>query len=148
LGKDQPFLIQDKSTVLNHITSVKEHVQLNEIKLNLENTKCMLLNASTSIDFPPLCKLDDNDKGQLEEIKLLCLILTSDLNFDKNKEHTLKKGSKRISMLKRLNNLSAQEERMIDVYIKELLSDLWLAVPILPKPNKTCFLSILNDSLD
>ena len=42
----------------------------------------------------------------------------------------MKKGLKRIWMLKRLKNLGAQEEPLIDVYTKQICSVLELAFPV------------------
>ena len=81
-----------------------------------------------SIDFLPSYQLDRINIELVEEMELLGLIFTSNLKFDKNTDHIVKKGFKRIWMLKRLKNLSSQEEQLIDVYIKQLCSVLELAV--------------------
>ena len=123
-------IIQDKSKVLSQITAVKEYAQLNDMKLNLKKTKFMLFNACTSIDFLPSHNLDGIDIELVEEMKLLGLILTSDLKFDKNTDYIVKRGFKRIWMLKRLKNLGAKAEQLIDVYVKQIRSVLELAVPV------------------
>ena len=62
-------------------------------------------------------------------MKLLGLIITSDLKFSKNTDYIVKKAFKRIWMLKRLKNLGASDDQLIDVYLKQIRSVLELAVP-------------------
>ena len=51
------------------------------------------------------------------------------MKFDKNTECIVQKGFKRIWILKRLKNLGASSEQLIDINIKQIRSVLELAVP-------------------
>ena len=101
------------------------------MKLNLKKTKFMLFNPSRKIDFMPTFSLDNHTEIELvEEMKLLGVVITSDMKFNKNTEFIVKRAFKRIWMLKRLKNLGANSEQLIDVYIKQIRSVVELAVPV------------------
>ena len=123
-------LVPGNSQVLSQITSVIEYAKENDMKLNLDKTKFMLFNHCQSIDFQPSYTIDGTEIEYVEETKLLGLVLTSDLKFDRNTEFIVKKGYKRIWILKRLKNLGASIKQLIDVYVKQIRSVLELSVPV------------------
>ena len=123
-------LANENSKVLKQIQAVDDYAQSNEMKLNLKKTKFMLFNACTSIDFLPTFNLGGVEIELVEEMKLLGLIITSDLKFEKNTEYIVKKAYKRVWMLKRLKNLGASTEQLLDVYQKQIRSVLELAVSV------------------
>ena len=100
------------------------------MKLNLKKTKFMLFNACTSIDFMPELTLEGNGIDLVEEMKILGLVLTSDLKFKRNTEYIVKRAFKRIWMLRRLKNLGASNDQLVNVYVKQIRSVLELAVPV------------------
>ena len=119
------------SRVFQEINEINEYATANEMKLNLKKTKFMLFNPSRKIDFMPTFSLDNHTEIELvEEMKLLGVVITSDMKFNKNTEFIVKRAFKRIWMLKRLKNLGANSEQLIDVYIKQIRSVVELAVPV------------------
>ena len=123
------ILMPNKSKVYSQILEVNEYAKTNEMKLNLEKTKFMIFNSCSSIDFMPTFSIGGTEINLVEEMKLLGLIITSDLKFSKNTDYIVKKAFKRIWMLKRLKNLGAANDQLIDVYLKQIRSVLELAVP-------------------
>ena len=77
-------LVPGNSQVLSQITSVVEYARENDMKLNLVKTKFMIFNHCQSIYFEPSYTLDGTEIEYVEESKLLGLVLTSDLKFDRN----------------------------------------------------------------
>ena len=100
------------------------------MKLNLNKTKFMKFDSSKSIDFMPTFQIDGHEIDLVEEIKILDVIITSDLKFSSNTEYIVERAFKRIWMLRRLKNLGASDELLIDVYIKQVRSVFELAVPV------------------
>ena len=123
-------LIAENSKVFNQIAEVKDYAQANDMKLNLQKTKFMLFNQCRTLDFMPTLSLEGDDIEVVEEMKLLGVIITSDMKFTKNTEYIIKKGFRRIWMLRRLKNLGASCENLVEVYIKQIRSVLELAVPV------------------
>ena len=97
-------------------------MQQKTMKINLEKTKIMLFNQSKKYDF----KLDLNIEGvQLEvvnKMKLLGVIITDDLKWDVNTDFITKKAFSRLWLLRRLKQLGASKEALLDVYAKNVRS--------------------------
>ena len=80
--------------------------------------------------FQPSYTIESTEIETVEETKLLGVILTSDLKFDKNTEYIVKRAYLRIWILRRLKNLGTTIEQLTDVYTKQILSILELAIPL------------------
>ena len=74
--------------------------------------------------------LDGNEIALVEEMKILGVVITSDLKFSTNTEYIVERAFKRVWMLRRLKNLGANDSQLIDVFIKQVRSVLELAVPV------------------
>ena len=123
-------LIQAKSKVFEQIIAVHKYSKENDMQLNLKKTKFMLFNQCKTIDFQPSYTIESTEIETVEETKLLGAILTSDLKFDKNTEYIVKRAYLRIWILRRLKNLGTTIEQLTDVYTKQILSILELAIPL------------------
>ena len=82
---------------------------------------------STSI--MPLLQLEKSELEVVEELKLLGIILRSDLKWSSNTEYIVKKANSRLWQIRRLKNLGADADNLLDVFIKQVRSVLELAVP-------------------
>ena len=100
------------------------------MKVNAKKTKLMLFNPAKSMDFMPQLNLDGQDINLVEETKVLGLVIRSDLKWSSNTDSMVVKGFKRIWMLRRLKQLGANRDELLDVYIKQVRSVLELAVPV------------------
>lgn len=123
-------LIPEKSKVLRQIKEIQDYARSNEMKLNLKKTKFMLFNKCKNIDFMPSLTLEGMEIELVEEMKILGVVLSSDLKFSKNTEYIVERGFSRIWMLRRLKNLGASVHQLVDVYIKQVRSVLEFAVPV------------------
>ena len=63
-------------------------------------------------------------------MKLLGIVVRSDLKWCSNTENMVIKASNRVWMIRRLKTLGASMPELIDVYIKQIRSVLELAVPV------------------
>ena len=99
------------------------------MKLNLKKTKVMVFNPCTSIDFMPEISIDGAELEVVEELRLLGVIIRSDMSWASNTELMVQKANKRMWFLRRLKYMGAPEEDLKDVYIKDIRSVLELAVP-------------------
>ena len=100
------------------------------MKINLKKTKVIVFNPCTSIDIMPELSLGDSEIEVVDEIRLLGLIIRSDLKWIANTDHMVKKANKRLWILRRLKFLGAQEDDLVDIYAKQIRSVLELAVPV------------------
>ena len=79
--------------VLSKIKGVSEYAETNYMKLNLKKTKFMLFNTCSSIDFHPTLEIDNCDVELVEEMRLLGVIITSDLKFHRNTDYIVREVS-------------------------------------------------------
>ena len=70
----------------------------------------------------PTINLNDEEIETLEQIKILGVVISSDLKFSQNTQYIVQKAFKRIWMLRRLKNLGASESQLLDVYTKQIRS--------------------------
>ena len=112
------------------MNDIQDYAESNEMKINFKKTKLMLFNRSKNIDFMPELCLQGNEINLVEKMKILGVIITSDLKFSSNTEFIVKKAFGRIWMLRRLKNLGTDAGQQTDVYIKQIRSVLELAVPV------------------
>ena len=119
----------EKSNVFEQLTKTREYANENDIKINEKKTKLMLFNPCTSIDFMPEVRLENHELEVVEEMRLLGVIIRSDLKWTSNTENIVKKANKRLWILRRLKNLGAEAGDLTEVYTKQIRSVLELAVP-------------------
>jgi hypothetical protein len=100
-----------------------------EIKINHKKTKLMVFNPCTSVDFMPEFTLDNQELEVVGEMRLLGLILRADMKWTSNTDNMVKRANKRLWILRRLKNLGAEDEDLVDIYTKQIRSVLLLAVP-------------------
>ena len=88
-------------SILQHqLEDLKEYTKQHSMKLNTRKTKCMPYINSKTKDFMPQLKLDN--EGFLEviyEIKLVGLVLSSDLKWDNHVNYTVSRVNKASSKL-------------------------------------------------
>ena len=99
------------------------------MKLNYKKTKVMLFNPCRKIDFMPELRIGDHELQVVDEIRLLGLIIRSDMSWIANTANIVGKANKRLWILRRLKNLGAQQIDLVDVFIKQIRSVLELAAP-------------------
>ena len=99
------------------------------MKLNFKKTKIMVFNPCKSLDFKPEISLDGKELEIVDEIRLLGLIIRSDMKWNANTLNMVKKASKRLWILRRLKQLGASTHALVDVYIRQVRCVLELAAP-------------------
>ena len=118
------------SGVYKQLLKTIDYAKNNEMKINYKKTKLMVFNPCSSIDFSPEFSLENNDLEVVDEMRLLGIVIKSDLKWTANTENMVQRANKRIWILRRLKNLGAKNNDLKDVYIKQIRSVLELAVPV------------------
>ena len=117
------------SRVFKQLQKVETYASKNDMKLNYKKTKIIVFNPCRNIDFMPEIYMEDNHLEVVDEIRLLGLILRSDMKWTSNTKNIVSKANKRLWMLRRLKNLGAKEADLIEVYTKQVRCVLELAAP-------------------
>ena len=90
----------------------------------------MKFTKSRTKDFPVEMKLDHSFLEVKSKVRILGVILTSDLRWNSNTEFMCKKAFKNIWMLRRMKALKMDPFTILDYYFKEIRVHLELAVPV------------------
>ena len=92
------------------------------MKINKKKTKSMLFNTAKKRDFTPTLSIDGEEIDLVEEMKLLGVIITSDLKWSKNTQYTTKRGYNKLWILRRLKQNGANTKELCDIYQKHVRS--------------------------
>ena len=100
------------------------------MRINVNKTKIMLFNSSKKWDFTPTVSLGNKSTNLelVDEVKLLGIIITSDMKWHKNTSHLCERGYSRLWMLRNLKRFGASERELLD--IKQCRSVLEMAAPV------------------
>ena len=90
----------------------------------------MVFNSSTTWDFEPNFEVDGTVIQVVKDTKLLGIHLTFDLKWKKHVNMTTKQAYARLWILKRLVNLGARRDILVDTYIKQVRTVLEYGVPV------------------
>ena len=74
----------------------------------------------------------------ISQIRLLGVVLTSDLKFKTNTEQMITRAYKKLWMLRRLKHLGATSSDLVDVYFKQIRSLVEYAVPVWQSSISQC----------
>ena len=135
-------LPEENSEVLKQLKETESYATENKMKVNYKKTKVMLFNNCKKWDFMPKMEMEGHQLELAEEMKVLGVVLRSDMKWSSNTKYIVDKAYSRLWMIRRLKNFGVGHEDMKDVYLKQVRSVLELAVPAW-HPGLT-----LADSLD
>ena len=119
----------ENSRVYKQLQKTQTQTEQNEMRLNFKKTKLITFNPCTTIDFMPEISLDGHDLEVVDEIRLLGIILRSDMKWISNTKNMITKANKRLWILRRLKFLGADQDDLLEVYTKQIRCILELAVP-------------------
>ena len=77
----------------------------------------------------PDLEIDGTELEVMENIKLLGIIIQSDMKWKSNTSNLVNKSNKKLWMIRRLKYLGAEQDDLVDIYVKHVRSILELAVP-------------------
>ena len=126
------ILPRNKCVISDQLNQLSKYVKDHQMRINEEKTKVMLFNPSKKWDFTPSVSLGIKSPNLevVDEIKLLGIIITSDMKWNRNTSQLCEKWYRRLWMLRNLKRLGATVPELLDVYIKQCRSILELAAPV------------------
>ena len=112
----------EDSKVQAQLDELTKYAGDNEMKINQEKSKVMLFNTSYKNDFKPELTIDGVLLEVVDKMKLLGVIITSDLKWKENTDFITKKAYSRLWLIKRLKQVGASARALLDTYIKHVRS--------------------------
>ena len=82
------YLPPESSYIHKEIARLQEYSSANQMKINVEKTKLMIFKA---IDVHPVIEMDDKQLEIVESMKLLGVIVTSDMKWHQNTDFITQK---------------------------------------------------------
>ena len=119
----------NNSKVYKQLKMTESYVQKNEMIINHKKTKLIIFNPCRKIDFMSEISLAGHEIEVVDEIRLLGIIIRSDMKWTSNTQNMITKAHKRLWILRRLKNMGACDSDLIDVFVKQIRCILELAVP-------------------
>ena len=113
------------------VDKLKIYAKENGMKINKDKTKVMLFNRATKTDFMPKLELTEGNPIEVvEEMKLLGIMIRSDLKWTSNTKLITAKCYKRMWMLRNLKKFGASEINLLEVYFQQVRSITEMACPV------------------
>ena len=125
------YLPLDKCKTQQKINEILQFTQENEMVINSSKSKTMLFNRAKNYDFMPEIKtVDDQVAEVVSEMKLLGVVISSDLKWHSHVKNLSKCANAKLWILRRLKYLGANQSILLDVYYKQIRSILEYAAPL------------------
>ena len=112
------------------LEDVRSFAKDHKMVQNSSKTKIMLFNKSSKWDFmPEICISEGQNLDVVEEFKILGLTVSTDMRWDKHTKNICRRGYMQLWALRRLKNLGASTDILVDLYEKQIRSILEYAAP-------------------
>ena len=129
--RTQQVLTPHHNQLQQELTSLQHFANNNLMEVNPAKTKIMMFNFSKTLDFPPELSVGGEDfLSTVTTTKLLGVIINSDLTWEENCQHIVKKASSKLWILRKLKNLNLDTKYLLDFYVKEIRCHLEYQSPV------------------
>ena len=129
-SRTKQILPPNQSEVQDQLNRLHEYAIDNEMKINIKKSKIMLFNAAKTRDFSPEMIIENQTLDVVEELKLLGVIITTDMKWHSNTDYITKKSYARLWLMRRLKLFGASQSELLDVYSKQIRSVLEFAAVV------------------
>ena len=129
-GSSGHVLPPARSVVYSQLLKTEQYAIANNMKINFSKTKLMVFNPCWSLNFSPEFSLGGQKLEVVEMAKLLGVTIRSDLKWCSNTESIVRRAANKLWLIRRLKNMGANKEELLDMYKKHCRSILEYAVPV------------------
>ena len=125
------ILPEENNLLQLYLHDAENFISKNKMVINKKKTNVMNVTKSKKWSFPAELKFkDDTTLETMRETKLLGVLVSDDLSWQKNTNYICEKARKKIWILRRMAELNLDPFTMLDIYQKEVRSIVELAVPV------------------
>ena len=125
------MILPIEENILQHqVDNFLSFIADNKLVANTRKCKAMKFNFSKKHDFPLEITMGQDTLEEVNQLKLLGVIITSDLKWQMNTEYIVRKAMSKIWILRRMKQLGVGQATLADYWAKEGRSRLELAVPV------------------
>ena len=116
IATENYFLSPENTDSQRNLNTIQDWSSQNLMKLNCSKTKYMIINFCKSAEFNTRLFIQNQLLEQVEETRILGVILTADLKWHKNTENLVKEANKRMILLRKLIAFDVPKENLIQIY--------------------------------
>ena len=117
------------SQVYQQLKKTENFAKMNQMQINYKKSKLMIFNPCRSLDFQPEFGFGQDHMEVVEHMKLLGVILQSDLKWSMNTANIVSRASNKLWIIRRLKELGAKPYELVDMFTKQCRSILEYGVP-------------------
>ena len=107
-----------------YVKEINDWTEKNLMKLNEKKTHQIIFNFNRDKQFTTEVRLKGKPLEIVEEVKLLGVIITNDLRWDKNTSYLVKKANKKMRMLHIASKFTRNREHLKQIYKTFIRSNL------------------------
>ena len=112
---DSYFLPTNNINMQEYLNQISEWTNTNLMVLNETKSKYIVFNRAQA-DLNTRLVMNNVKLDQVHEARLLAVLLTDDLKFDKNTQDICKRAFARISLITKLKFVGVQRHDLVDIY--------------------------------
>ena len=117
IGIDNKYLPPENIMSQQYIHNIEQWTHNKQMKLNVEKSKYMLINFTKKYQVNKRLNMEQELLQQVNQTRLLGLILRDDLSFKSNTEHITRNAFKRMTILHKLGKFSLPVEDLVNIYV-------------------------------
>ena len=103
-----------------YLEKINAWTEKNLMELNVKKTKSMIFNFTKKYQFSTNLSLNNMKIENVEQTKLLGLVLTSDLKWDENTNYLVKESNKRMVMLRAASKFTSDKTVLKQIYYSRI----------------------------
>ena len=116
IGVENKYLPPENILSQKYLNNIEKWTEEMEMKLNVEKSKYMIINFTDNYQINTRLRLEEKLLKQVNETRLLGVILRDDLSFKSNTNFITKKAYKRMSILHNLCQFNVPLEDLLNIY--------------------------------
>ena len=110
------FIKSEHLKTTDYIKDINSWTEKNLMKLNEKKTKQIIFNFNRDKQFITEVRLKNEPLEVVDEVKLLGVVIDSDLKWDKNTSYLVKKANKKMRMLHLASKFTKNREHLKQIY--------------------------------
>ena len=111
------FIPSEHLKTKDYLEKIKQWTENQRMILNQKKTKVIIFNFTDNYKFTAKLELNGEMLDVVKEAKLLGVIITDDLKWDRNTDYIVKKANMRMELLRKVANFSTSIEDKKEIYV-------------------------------
>ena len=113
---DKEFLPMENTKSYDYLKEISSWTQNHQMKINVNKSKYMIVNFTEDYQFSTRLTIEDQPLTQVNEARLLGVLIRDDLSWKSNTQHTVRQAYKRMVILHKLSEFSMTTDDLVEIY--------------------------------